>query len=537
MRNTRVWGLCGALVFALAIAVQAQTYSDIYNFGDVNKDAGFPLWSGIIAQGRDGNLYTTTPYGGTNNVGAAVKITPSGQETVLYNFNNSDSDEAFPFSGLSLGIDGNLYGATIGSLDSSMGKVFKITPNGQITFLHTFKYAEGYHPFAPPIQASDGNLYGTTSLGGANGKGTVYKITLSGQFGTIGSFNYTNGYYSNAPLVEGTDGNFYGTTWEGGSSGVGTVFQVTSKGKITTIHNFTWYDGAYPRAPLVQASDGNLYGVADGGGANAYGTVFKVTTKKKFTLLHSFSPSDGEYSSAGLVQGTDGNLYGVTSQSGSNSYGTIYRITTSGNFSVIHNFDYTHGSQPMVTLMQHTVGPIYGNTDNGGPHGYGTFFSLNANLPPFAKLVTFAGKVGTSIGILGQGFSGATGVSFNGTSATFNIVSDTFLSATVPDGATTGPVTVNMGGTKLVSNQKFLVTPTITSFSPTSGPVGTQVIISGVSLSQAMLVKFGTTAASFTVNNDKKVTATVPANAKSAEIMITTPGGIATSSLPFTVTP
>lgn len=533
----RIGKLCGiaALVFTLAAAIQAQTYSVVYNFGDVVKDAVSPQYSGIIAQGRDGNLYTTTPYGGANDVGAVIRITPAGQVTVLYSFSIADPNEAYPFSGLTLGADGNLYGTTTGDLEQSTGKVFKVTTNGQLTFLHTFSLGDGYRPFAPPILAADGNLYGTTTVGGALTYGSVYKITPSGQFKTIGSFEYSNGRYPIAPLMQGIDGNFYGTTWEGGASGIGTVFKVTSKGKITAIHNFNWYDGAYPRAPLVQGSDGNLYGVADEGGDNAYGVIFRVSTKKKFVALHSLTAADGEYSSAGLVLGTDGNFYGNTY--GSTNFGNIYRITTAGKFSIQHSFDNTNdGSHPEITLTQHTRGILYGEAMNGGSHGYGTFYSLNASLPAFAKLVTRAGLVGSSIGILGQGFAGATAVSFNGTPAQFQIGADTFLTATVPDGATTGPVTITMAGGQLVSNQTFLVTPVITSFSPASGPVGTQVTITGVSLSQVSLVEFGSKAASFTVKSDKQITAAVPASAKTGKITITTPGGIATSPKSFNVT-
>jgi uncharacterized repeat protein (TIGR03803 family) len=363
----------------------------------------------------------------------------------------------------------------------------------------------------------------------------VYKLTPTGQFKTIGSFTYTNGYYPIAPLVQGTDGDLYGTTWEGGASGIGSVFRVTSKGKITTLHSFNFYDGAYPRAPLVQGSDGNFYGVADEGGDNEFGTIFRISPKKKFAVLHSLTSSDGEYSSGGLVAGTDGNFYGNTY--GSSNRGTLYRITPAGKFSVLHTFDGFHGSHPEATQVQHTAGVVYGNTFDGGAHSYGTIFTLNAGLPPFAKLVTFIGPVGTSIGILGQGFAGATVVSFNGAPAQFQIGSDTFLTVTVPDGATTGAVTVTMPGGKLVSNQNFMVTPVIASFTPASGPVGTHVTITGVSLSQASVVKFGTKAASFTVNNDRKITAVVPAGAKSAKITITTAGGIATSPKQFVVTP
>jgi len=535
MRGVGILKICGfaVLLGALATTVQAQTYSVVYNFGDIVLDAVGPQYSGIIAQGRDGNLYTTTPYGGQNGVGAVVKITPTGQETVLYSFNVTDSNEEYPFSGLTLGIDGNLYGTTSGAQNTNGGKIFRITPAGVLTFLHTFAVGEGFYPFAPPIQGTDGNLYGTTAFGGTNGCGTLYKLTASGQFTTIYSFDHANGSFPYAPLIQGTDGNFYGTAWEGGESGFGTVFRITTQGKVSKLHSFDYYSGAYPYAPLVQGKDGNLYGTTDQGGDNDYGTIFKVSTKGKFTLLHSMSATDGQYPSGGLVQSIEGNLYGAAY----GEPGTIYRITPRGNFSVIHNFDITHGSHPEVTVVQHTTGILYGDTFNGGSHGYGTFYSLNANLAPFAALVPTSGKVGRSIGILGQGFTGTTAVSFNGTSAQFTVSADTFLTVTVPDGATTGVVTVTTPGGNLTSKQLFQVTPVIKSFSPTSGPVGTSVTITGVSLTQTSKVAFGgVVATKFTVNNDKQVTAIVPTGAKTGKVAVLTPGGTATSPGVFTVT-
>jgi hypothetical protein len=128
-------------------------------------------------------------------------------------------------------------------------------------------------------------------------------------------------------------------------------------------------------------------------------------------------------------------------------------------------------------------------------------------------------------------------VSFGGTSAKFQIVSDTYLTAIVPNGATTTSVTVKTSAGTLTSNRVFRVTPQILSFSPTSGAVGTSVTITGVSLKQATKVAFGgVAAASFTVNSDKQVTATVPTGAKTGHITITTPGGVAASSGVFTVT-
>jgi hypothetical protein len=159
-------------------------------------------------------------------------------------------------------------------------------------------------------------------------------------------------------------------------------------------------------------------------------------------------------------------------------------------------------------------------------------------LNPFAALMLTAGKVGSKVEILGQGFTGTTGVSFNGTAGTFNVVSDTYLTATVPSGATTGSVVVTTPGGKLASNKAFRVTPQILSFSPSSGPVGTTVTIKGVSLTKASKVTFGGVAAtSFTVHSDTLVTAKVPTGAKTGKIAITTAGGTAQSATNFTVKP
>jgi len=145
--------------------------------------------------------------------------------------------------------------------------------------------------------------------------------------------------------------------------------------------------------------------------------------------------------------------------------------------------------------------------------------------------------VGSTVEILGQGFTGASSVTFNGTPATFKVVSDTYLTAKVPAGATAGNVSVATSSGTLASNRVFLVVPTITSFTPTSGPVGTQVVISGSGFTGVTSVKFGSKAATFTVNNDSTITATVPTGAKTGKISATSAGGKATSKTAFTVTP
>jgi len=152
--------------------------------------------------------------------------------------------------------------------------------------------------------------------------------------------------------------------------------------------------------------------------------------------------------------------------------------------------------------------------------------------------VNWTGKVGKTVEMIGQGFTGTTSVSFNGTAATFTVSSDTYLTAVVPAGAKTGTVTVVTPGAILKSNRRFLVTPAILSFSPPSGQVGTPVTITGTSFTGATKVTFGgVKATAFTVDTDSQITATVPTGAVTGKIQVTTAGGTATSATTFTVLP
>jgi uncharacterized repeat protein (TIGR03803 family) len=239
--------------------------------------------------------------------------------------------------------------------------------------------------------------------------------------------------------------------------------------------------------------------------------------------------------------GSDGNFYGATVIGGYYNGGLLYKITPAGKFTILHSLcstsGCTNGFYPRTPLVQHTNGKFYGNT-SGNSLGGSYFYSLDVGLKGFTKLVNWAGKVGATVDLLGQGFTGTTGVSFNGVAATFKNVSDTYITATVPAGAPSGTVTVTTFTSTMTSNRAFLVVPQIKSFSPAGGIVGASVVITGVSLKQATQVTIGGKTASFKVNSDTQVTATVPAGAKNgAQITITTPGGIATSTASFTVVP
>ena len=316
------------------------------------------------------------------------------------------------------------------------------------------------------------------------------------------------------------------------------MFKITPAGVLTVLYSFDSTHGSHPNGPLVQGSDGNFYGTTSSGGSLDGGVVFKLTPSKVLTVLHNFDAKpgsvDGSVVDAGVIQATDGNFYGVTDAGGTNGFGTVYKVTSTGVYSVLYNLVKATGSVPETTLRQHTSGKFYGETNSGGANSLGALFSFDVRLKPFVSELPTSGKVAKSIGILGSGFTGTTAVNFNGTNATYSVVSDTYISATVPSGAGTGFVSVVTPGGTLKSNLKFRVTPAVTSFSPTSGPVGTQVTITGISLTQASKVTFGgAKLAVFTVNSDTQITATVPAGAITGKIQVTTAGGTATSSGDF----
>lgn len=168
--------------------------------------------------------------------------------------------------------------------------------------------------------------------------------------------------------------------------------------------------------------------------------------------------------------------------------------------------------------------------------------AAQAVAPTITSFTPATGPIGTVVTITGTNFQtpAVSAVTFNGTTATFTVVSDTSITATVPTGATDGPIAVTNADGTATSVTNFDVTPspvpTITSFTPTTGAVGTVVTITGTGFTGASAVTFGGVAATtFTVGSDTSITATVPTGAVTGPIAVTTPGGTATSTTDFTV--
>ena len=275
----------------------------LYSFGASSTDAVNPS-SGVI-QGTDGNFYGTAS-GGAAEYGTVFMVTPSGVETVLHSFGGSTTDGQYPGGGVVQGLDGNFYGTTtyggattdVSNIGTGEGTVYKITPAGEETLIYSFGSLDGFGPTGTLAQDSAGNLYGTTSndLNGTSpsvstSEGTIFKVTPAGVETVLYTFplNSNSGGVAPNSVTVGSDGNLYGTTENGGTGAGGIAFRITSDGAYSVLYSFGNSGATLKADPngyipngVIQASDGNLYGTTSAGGAVSStslgaGVVFKIT--------------------------------------------------------------------------------------------------------------------------------------------------------------------------------------------------------------------------------------------------------------------
>lgn len=486
-REVRIQGARVCAVLALCglttITLRAQTFTVLYDFcAQVGcKDGRHP--SPALIQGSDGNLYGAGYAGGLYQAGTVFKLTTSGQMSTLYNFCTQAgcADGASPYGSFLLGTDGNLYGATWFGGTAGYGTLFKLTPSGQFSTVHTFCLQsgcpDGEYPWGSLVQDTLGNIYGTASAGGSHGSdGTVFRLSTTGSLTAIYRFcaltQCTDGRFPNENLILKPGGNFYGTTRSGGAYGNGTVFSLTVRGSLTTLYSFCAQsgcaDGAIPIS-MVLATDGNFYGITSQGGVMNQGTFFRMSPTGQLVTLYDFCSQPGCADGSDpwwLIQGSDGNFYGIAEHASGTDSGTVFQMTPSGTLTVLHKFcsgggTCTDGWLPSNGgLVQHTNGVFYGNVSKGGNvTTNGTVFSLSMGLAPFVTTIPAAGSAGAGVQILGTGLTGTSSVSFNGKAATFTIVSDAEITATVPMGATTGQVRVVTPGGTFSGNLSFTVVP------------------------------------------------------------------------------
>jgi uncharacterized repeat protein (TIGR03803 family) len=334
--------------------------------------------------------------------------------SLLYQF-KSGRDGSSPYSNLILDPQGNLYGTTMIDGAYSYGTVFKVTPEGKETVLHSFTGTggDGANPVAPLIRDAAGNLYGTTEYGGLfgacgpNGCGTVFKIDPAGKETVLYRFTGVAGDGMNPQqgLVRDSKGNLYGTTSQGGiysyGNSYGTVFKIDPAGKETLLHSFNPYtppynDGALPfGGSLLRDSEGNLYGTTYLYGLGSLGIVFKLDASGSESVLYSFGGTgDGRLPYGNLVRDAAGNLYGVTMQGGAFEGGTVFKLDANNNETIVHSFGGSgDGAPPGGGLAMDRPGNLYGTTQFGASSPFGTVFKLDTSGQE-TIFHTFLGKQG-----------------------------------------------------------------------------------------------------------------------------------------------
>jgi len=355
----------------------------LHNFGDGTvsndgSDPGTALVQGSASHG-DNNFYGVTPGGGANGSGAFFSVTSQGAVTILHSFGGAavdtsgnpaiDGASPSPSAGLILGADGNFYGTTVNGGANTTGTVFKVTPQGAVTILHSF--------------------------GGGN-----------------------DGTYPTDGVAQGADGNFYGTTSNGGTGSAGVAFEVTGQGTETILHNFgdgsaiksdstpAAADGSSPVAGLIEGSDGNFYGVTAGGGTGPVntsgqvaGTIFKIAIGTpsllarqlidgyvgvSFALPVNASNQPTNYSAANLPAGlgidpASGVISGVPTAQGTGSAIVTFTNAAGSNFAVL---DYSISGYLFPIGMSLPAGVILNPTvpSGGSTPNYWTISTLPAGL-------------------------------------------------------------------------------------------------------------------------------------------------------------
>jgi large repetitive protein len=237
--------------------------------------------------------------------------------------------------------------------------------------------------------------------------------------------------------------------------------------------------------------------------------------------ISSFSPIEGPVGTSVAIQGTSlTNIASLQFNGTEASFNILADIVTA------------------IVPTNATTGPIRIETKAGITTSATPFTVTRVSAPTITSFLPASGEAGTSVEIKGANLASVNSVKFNGTEATFSVLAGA-LFATVPLTATSGPISVTTPGGTAASSAAFNVTvrgaPIVTGFSPTSGPAGASIEIQGTNLVNVTSVKFNGVNAAF-LSFGEALRATVPANATSGAITVTTTSGSSTSSALFLIT-
>lgn len=395
LRAGRVLLCLSFIAVFTTLPAQAQTLITLHTFAG-QMDGGAP--EGLVAVDRAGNVYGSSPDGGSYRGGAVFRASSrhgAWTLTPIYDFQRGQ-DGSDPLAGVTLGPDGAIYGTTLqgggtGCTDNmGCGTVFRLTPQASFCRMVLCPWTETviYHAVNPSdpsvffggvIVDNAGNVYGMSVAGGTNNCGVVYKLSPSGGSYTLSepySFQCGNdGADSLGTLGMDAAGNLYGMATYGGQFGYGTVFKlVHSAGGYTfqLLYSFTGgADGAMPVSNVVLDSAGNVYGASGEGGG-----IFQITPSGAYTLIDT----QASFLQAPISIDAAGSIYGTTYTGGTHDAGSIFKLAYSNGVwthTILHSFDGNDGALPLSGVGFDASGNLYGTTTfAGGPADDGTLWQL-----------------------------------------------------------------------------------------------------------------------------------------------------------------
>ncbi len=482
------------------IKTDGSNFKKVHEFSSI-VSGSYPAGNSLITDGT--YFYGMTNSGGLNE-GTVFRLKDLPGNFTLVDFAGATNGSQPTYTKLIC--DGTtLYGMAAQGGTNGNGLIFKVNSDGS-SFTKLYDFG-----LSPDGRAPDGSLlidgtvmYGMTFRGGTTNDGTIFKVNKDGT-GYSKLFDFTGATTGTDPwgsLV--TDGTYlYGMTSQGGASNRGVVFRVLKDGTgFLKLHEFAANNG-YPVGDLTLIGT-TLYGTTFYGGVADDGTLFKIETDgTAYTIIHEFGTPDGiaPYTGALVYDGTF--LYGQTEIGGTFDDGIVFKIKPDGTgYTNLHNFQMPVAAIPLGALEK--VGSaLYGLTNDGGSDNLGTMFTVNDDGTGYQTLMEFDGVI--------NGY-------------------DVLGTLCHCDGALYG-MTASGGASDLGTLFKYVLPtpaapgiPSITTFSPSSGSVGTTVTITGVNFSTTPannIVYFGATRATVSAATATQLTVTVPSGATHERITVT----------------
>ena len=339
-----------------------------------------------------------------------------------------------------------------------------------------------------------------------NQGGSMHSVSNNLQ-GSATAWTESNITFSNAPAIGGSALSSIGPITGGTTVEFDVTPAITGNGIFSFAIQSTSSDAAKYHSK-ENTNDPELVIATGGGSANQ-------------PVVSSFTPQTGVVGTEVTISGS--NFTGATNLSFSGITAAVF-------------FSDSDSQMRAVVAAGTTTGKISVTNPNGTGLSANDFTIVNA--PTITSFTPTSGPVGTQVTISGSNFTGTTGVTFNGVAASaFTIISSTTLHATVPNGATTGLINVQnaAGSANSASNFTVILSPSITSFTPSSGPISTQVTIAGTNFTSVSAVAFNGTVSTFTVDSAIQIRANVPNGATTGKITVTNPAGTGTSATDFTI--